>query len=138
MNKYFKYLAKSLNNSWFMISSKKSLFHVVTPKFQCIYHMLLFTCKKNKNYQTDPKINQNLAWHKLSCPLHIIFFWSQTPLCLPLWIEILIAISKLFGSSKQMVQVVSSVRDNLCESFSIFYLSIHVWKSWYPNKSCDF
>ena len=59
--------------------------------------------------------------------MHINFFWSQTPLCLQLWIEILIATSKLFGSSKQMVQVVSSVRDNLCESFPIFYLSIHVW-----------
>ena len=104
---------------------KKTLFHVVTPKFQCIYHMLLFTWKK-KNYQTDPKINQNWAWHKLSCPLHKKN-WSQTPLCLQLWIGILIATSKLFGSSKQMVQVVSSVRDNLCESFPIFYLSIHVW-----------
>ena len=52
---------------------------------------------------------------------------SQIPIRSSLWLQILPNPSQRYDSSSEMLRFVNIVRDKLCETFSIFYHSLHVW-----------
>ena len=75
----------------------------------------------------DPKSYQNYTWINLCSLLPIQKFWSQTPIRQPLWLQILPNPPQRYDSSSEMLRFVNIVRDKLCETFSIFYHSLHLW-----------
>ena len=54
-------------------------------------------------------------------------FWTQTPIHMSLGLQILSDPSKFYESSPEMLPFVSIIRHKLCETFSIFYYSLHIW-----------
>ena len=66
-----------------------------------------------------------MAWHNLNCLLHIQKFR----------LEIWTSHSQLYRSSQEMLR---SMCDNLCKTFSIFLPPPPRIKSWYYDKSYNF
>ena len=54
-------------------------------------------------------------------------FWSQTPLRPSLLLQILPNPFECYDSSSEILRFVNIVRDTLCETFLIFYHSLHLW-----------
>ena len=75
----------------------------------------------------DPKNYQNYTWINLCSLLPIKKFWSQTPIRSSLWLQILQNPSQHYHSSCEILWFVNIILDILCETFSIFYHSLHVW-----------
>ena len=81
----------------------------------------------NLNYQLDPKNDQNHTWINLCSLLPIQKVLKSNPIRSSLWLQILPNPSQCDNSSYEILQVVNIIHDILCETFSIFYHSLHIW-----------
>ena len=81
----------------------------------------------NLNYQMDPKNYQNHTWINLCSLLPIQKVLKSNPIRSSLWLQILPNPSQCYDSSYEILWVVNIIHDILCETFSIFYQSLHIW-----------
>ena len=81
----------------------------------------------NLNYKMDPKNYQNHTWINLCSLLPIQKVLKSNPIWSSLWLQILPNPSQRYDSSWEILQVVNIIHDILCETFSIFYHSLHIW-----------
>ena len=81
----------------------------------------------NENYQTDPTNYQNYTRINLCSLLHIQKVLKSNPIRSSLWLQILQNPSQRYHSSCEILRFVNIVHDILCDTFSIFYHSLHVW-----------
>ena len=79
------------------------------------------------NYQMDPKNYQNHTRINLCSLLPIQKVLKWNPIRSSLWLQILPNPSQRYDSSCEILRVVNIIHDILCETFSIFYQSLHVW-----------
>ena len=81
----------------------------------------------NENYQMDPTNYQNYTRINLCSLLRIQKVLKSNPIQSSLWLQILQNPSQCYHSSCEILRFVNIVHDILCETFSIFYHSLHVW-----------
>ena len=81
----------------------------------------------NLNYQMDPKNYQNHTWINLCSLLPIQKVLKSNPIRSSLWLQILPNPSQRYDSSCEILWFVNIIHDILCETFSIFYHSLHIW-----------
>ena len=81
----------------------------------------------NETYQTDITNYQNYTTINLYSLLRIQKVLKSNPIRSSLWLQILQNPSQRYHSSCEILRFVNIVHDILCETFSIFYHSLHVW-----------